>query len=207
MQDAPLDARARARSRRAASSAGSSPIIAAATSAADLALRRSRAGAAGGGAAALDDVAARRRRAPARDALQRRAARSRCRDLDDAELARCFGARARATSRRDDGALLSFFTGAHTHVVLRAKERACLRPHGHILRTGDRLVPDEASLTSTAWMDGVFHSLVTQGHVNINRLLSTMRSLPRPAARARAAHLRRARRAASTCSTCRRRSR
>ena len=51
-----------------------------------------------------------------------------------------------------------------------------LRPHGHILRTGDRLVPDEASLTSTAWMDGVFHSLVTQGHVNINRLLSTTRS-------------------------------
>ena len=51
-----------------------------------------------------------------------------------------------------------------------------LRPHGHMLRTGDGLVPDEASLTTTAWMAGVFHSLVTQGHVSINRFLSTTRS-------------------------------
>ena len=51
-----------------------------------------------------------------------------------------------------------------------------LRPHGHILRTGDHLVPDEASLTSTVWMAGVFHSMVTQGHVSINRFLSTTRS-------------------------------
>lgn len=77
---------------------------------------------------------------------------------------------------RDGDTLLSFFTDAHRHVVLPAKERRCLRPHGHIMRTGDRLAPEEASLTSTAWMDGVFHSLITQGHVNINRVLSTVRS-------------------------------
>ena len=61
-------------------------------------------------------------------------------------------------------------------MVLKAKEGRSLRPHGHIIRTGDRLVPDEASLTSTTWRDGVFHSFITQGHVNINRFLSTARS-------------------------------
>ena len=56
-----------------------------------------------------------------------------------------------------------------------SEPRSCgvLRPHGLIIRTGDRLVPDEASLTSTVWMAGVFHSLATQGHVSINRFLST----------------------------------
>lgn len=71
---------------------------------------------------------------------------------------------------------LSFFTGAARHVVLKAKELRVLRPHGHILRTGSQLVPDEASLTSTVWMGGVFHSMLTQGHVNINRFLSATRS-------------------------------
>ena len=38
------------------------------------------------------------------------------------------------------------------------------------------LTPDEASLTTTVWMAGVFNALLTQGHVSINRLLSTTRS-------------------------------
>ena len=93
-------------------------------------------------------------------------------DLSDADIEREFGTDLRERER-EDGRTLSFFTGADRHVVLRAKELSVLRPHGHILRTGNELVPDEASLTSTVWMAGVFHSLVTQGHVNINRLLST----------------------------------
>ncbi|KQW42813.1 MULTISPECIES: hypothetical protein [unclassified Roseateles] len=76
-----------------------------------------------------------------------------------------------------DGRLLSFFTDDASHVVLRAKELVVQRPHGHILRSGDHLVPDEGALTSTCWMGGVFHSMLTQGHVSINRLLSTQRSL------------------------------
>jgi cellobiose phosphorylase len=95
--------------------------------------------------------------------------------LDEAELHALYPGAWREVERRD-GALLSFFTDAQRHVVLPAKERASLRPTGQIVRTGDRLEPDEASLTSTVWMDGVFHSLVTQGHVNINRTLSTVRS-------------------------------
>lgn len=75
-----------------------------------------------------------------------------------------------------EGALVSFFTGPRTHVVLKQKEWLVLRPHGHLLRTGGLFEPDEAVMTSTVWMDGVFHSMVTQGHVSINRFLSTTHS-------------------------------
>jgi cellobiose phosphorylase len=93
-------------------------------------------------------------------------------ELDDARLDACFGGERRA-QEREDGRVLSFFHGECAHVVLPAKERASLRPHGQILRTGAALVPDESALTSTVWMGGVFHSMLTQGHVSINRLLST----------------------------------
>lgn len=96
-------------------------------------------------------------------------------ELTENEINDLFGTE-RREEEREQGRLLSFFTGSHGHVVLKTKELTTLRPHGHILRTGDRLVPDEASLTSTVWMAGVFHSMVTQGHVSINRFLSTARS-------------------------------
>ena len=90
-------------------------------------------------------------------------------------LTRHFGAD-RLAAEEEGGELLSFFRADGAHVVLPAKERASLRPHGQILRTGDQLVPDEASLTTTVWMGGVFHSMLTQGHVSINRFLSTTHS-------------------------------
>ena len=93
-------------------------------------------------------------------------------ELTDQESTRLFGAERRHLEQKG-GRNLSFFTGESSHVVLRAKELVVLRPHGHILRTGSSLTPDEAALTSTAWMGGVFHSMVTQGHVSINRFLST----------------------------------
>jgi cellobiose phosphorylase len=93
-------------------------------------------------------------------------------ELTEAEIADLFG-RERREEEQEDGKVLSFFTGANRHVVLKAKELKVLRPHGQILRTGYRLVPDEASLTSTTWMGGVFNSMVTQGHVSINRFLSS----------------------------------
>jgi cellobiose phosphorylase len=96
-------------------------------------------------------------------------------DLSEAELPELFGTEWRQVER-DNDRLLSFFTGVHRHVVLKAKELSVLRPHGHIVRTGHGLTPDEASLTSTMWMAGVFHSMLTQGHVSINRFLSTTRS-------------------------------
>ena len=83
-------------------------------------------------------------------------------DLTDSEVADLFGKDLRNVER-ENGCTLSFFTGANRHVVLKAKELKVLRPHGHIIRSGGHLVPDEASLTSTTWMAGVFNSLVTQG--------------------------------------------
>ncbi|MDB5972273.1 MAG: uncharacterized protein JWQ90_4723 [Hydrocarboniphaga sp.] len=101
-------------------------------------------------------------------------------DLDEAALNASFPAPWRHEESGDSGQLLSFFHGtvrdAGGHVVMPAKELNTLRPHGHLLRTGQHLTPDESALTSTAWMSGVFHSLLTQGHVSINRLLSTMHS-------------------------------
>jgi cellobiose phosphorylase len=96
-------------------------------------------------------------------------------DLADDEITELFGKRRRHVER-ENGSMLSFFTASGAHVVLEAKDLRVLRPHGHIIRSGDHLVPDEASLTSTTWMAGVFHSMITQGHVNINRFLSTTRS-------------------------------
>jgi cellobiose phosphorylase len=96
-------------------------------------------------------------------------------DLDRAQIDAHFGAQRRHEEREGD-TLLSFFAGERTHVVLRAKELVVLRPHGQILRTGRSLIVDETALTSTVWMAGVFHSMLTQGHVSINRLLSTVRS-------------------------------
>ena len=95
--------------------------------------------------------------------------------LEEDELVRLAG-EGRQHAEWDGQTLLSFFADDGSHVVTSAKQGAVLRPHGHVMRTGTALVPDEGSLTTTAWMAGAFHSQVTQGHVSRNRLLSTRRS-------------------------------
>ncbi|HEV2703293.1 MAG TPA: hypothetical protein VGV09_16825 [Steroidobacteraceae bacterium] len=97
-------------------------------------------------------------------------------DLSTAALESLFEGPWRHLEVAESGEALSFFCGADRHVVLRAKELRVLRPHGHLLRSGRHTTPDETSLTSTAWMSGVFHSMLTQGHVSINRMLSTVHS-------------------------------
>lgn len=87
-----------------------------------------------------------------------------------------FGTECFEIEQDQKGAFLSFFTQERHHVVLKEKEYRVLRPHGHLLRTGNTLYPEETALTSTVWMGGVFHSLLTQGHVHINRLFSTVHS-------------------------------
>ena len=96
-------------------------------------------------------------------------------ELNEAEICGFFGTDQRHAEHQD-GKLLSFFTARGSHVVFREKELKVLRPHGHLLRSGRSLTPDESAMTSTAWMGGVFHSMVTQGHVSINRFLSTCHS-------------------------------
>ena len=97
-------------------------------------------------------------------------------DLDTDTLRAMFGSQWRHEELDERGEHLSFFHGDDRHVALRAKELRVQRPHGHLLRTGRHLTPDETALTSTAWMSGVFHSMLTQGHVSINRFLSTTHS-------------------------------
>lgn len=99
-----------------------------------------------------------------------------CLDLDARATEELFGIDRRHEELDEHGHLLSFFHGTDRHVVLRAKELRVQRPHGHLLRTGKHATPDETALTSTTWMSGVFHSMLTQGHVSINRCLSTVRS-------------------------------
>lgn len=98
------------------------------------------------------------------------------RDMELRDIESRFCGQRRHEEFDEDGSLLSFFYDEQRHVVLRAKELQVLRPHGHLLRTGTQAAVDETAMTSTAWMSGVFHSMVTQGHVSFNRLLSTARS-------------------------------
>ena len=97
-------------------------------------------------------------------------------DPDVDALRRLFPPPWRHEETDERGNRLAFFHAADSHVVLRAKELRVLRPHGQLLRTGRHLTPDESALTSTAWMSGVFHSMLAQGHVSINRFLSANRS-------------------------------
>lgn len=98
----------------------------------------------------------------------------RARDLTDVEVAERWPAPWRLVERADDGTLLSFFAGSE-HVVTQAKERVVLRPHGTILRTGDRAEPDPEGLTVTAWMTGSPLAYLTRGNVTTGRVLTTVR--------------------------------
>ena len=98
-----------------------------------------------------------------------------CTPLDDEQLVELAG-EGRQHAEWDGETLLSFFADDGSHVVTSAKQAAVLRPHGHVMRTGTALLPDEGSLTTTAWMAGTFHSQVTEGHASLNRMLSTRRS-------------------------------
>jgi cellobiose phosphorylase len=72
--------------------------------------------------------------------------------------------------------LVSFFYDENRHVMLRWKEILVDRPHGHIMHTRSRLVPDEAIMSTTAFAYGVFNSHITQGNTNFNTILSVCNS-------------------------------
>ena len=76
---------------------------------------------------------------------------------------------------RENGRLLSFF--ADEAATSRSRPRKSRR-YGPMAtscaRAADR--SDKAALTSTVWMSGVFNSMLTQGHVGVNRFWSTTHS-------------------------------
>ncbi|WP_225442644.1 GH36-type glycosyl hydrolase domain-containing protein [Paenibacillus lycopersici] len=76
----------------------------------------------------------------------------------------------------DGDVLLSFFTPAYEHIVLKEKELRVERPHGHILMTGgnDRL--NDQVLTTTAYMYGMFNSQLVVGNTSFNKMISNARS-------------------------------
>lgn len=76
-----------------------------------------------------------------------------------------------------DGQEVSWFTATGAHVVTARKQSAVLRPHGQLLRPLRRLLPGEADVTSTVWMDGSFCSHLTLGHVDLGRVLSAREDL------------------------------
>lgn len=92
-------------------------------------------------------------------------------DLREDELTRFFGEE-RRHAEVVDGQLLSFFSGTHAHVVLKAKEIRTARPHGHILQAQGTLTADESLVSTTCWAFGVFNAHLTQGNTNFNILLS-----------------------------------
>jgi 1,2-beta-oligoglucan phosphorylase len=98
-----------------------------------------------------------------------------CRALTPAEVDELDIAAQPGSTEHDAGVPVTWRTG-RGEVVTAARELAVLRPHGQILRTGDALTPDPASLTTTTWMAGTFHSQVTRGHVGRDPLISGRRS-------------------------------
>lgn len=82
------------------------------------------------------------------------------------------------TSAAPDSELLSFFVPdgmLNRHVVLAAKERATLRRHGHILRSGQNILPDDSIFCATVWMHGVFGAQLVLGNASLHKLTSVSR--------------------------------
>jgi len=74
--------------------------------------------------------------------------------------------------------ILSFFTPGETHsrhIVLRDKERIVVRRHGALLRSGEEMLPSEATLCVTCWMHGVFGAQLTIGNTSFHQLFSISR--------------------------------
>ncbi|MBB3406495.1 cellobiose phosphorylase [Rhizobium sp. BK316] len=96
--------------------------------------------------------------------------------LDDKAIARLYPER--MLDERKGGKLLSFFVaeGAlNRHVVLQEKELLVARRHGAIVRSGQNMLLDDATLASTCWMQGIFAAQLTIGNTSFHKLFSVSR--------------------------------
>lgn len=94
--------------------------------------------------------------------------------LTDAQLQHLFERQTQI--ERIGDATVSFFTDHHHHVVLKAKEVAMERAHGHILLSGMDLNVDQPLLSTTLYMYGIFNSQVVLGNTSMNKLMSNSRN-------------------------------
>ncbi|MDP0499809.1 MAG: hypothetical protein Q7P63_06875 [Verrucomicrobiota bacterium JB022] len=76
----------------------------------------------------------------------------------------------------EQGRVLSFFCDRQTHVATRAKEATILRPHGHVLRSGDHTRLDPGHFGLTCYAAGVFGAQAYLGNPNLARLLPVARN-------------------------------
>ncbi len=95
--------------------------------------------------------------------------------LDEASLAMQVSGQHRHVERHE-GVVQSFFVHEHAHVVTRDKERRTARPTGHVLRTGEGLLPAIDHLCCTCWMRGVFASHVAIGNTSFGKMMPIARS-------------------------------
>lgn len=96
------------------------------------------------------------------------------REPDEADV-RAVAGELTAVEEGPDG-FWSGFAADGTHVVAAAKQRAVLRPHGHVAHWGTGPVATDDGLANTVWMDGVFASQVTSGNASAAPLVSIRRS-------------------------------
>lgn len=77
---------------------------------------------------------------------------------------------------RINGNLASFFTKDYHHVVLKEKETAMERAHGHILLSGTELNVEHPIMSTTVYMYGLFNSQIVLGNTSMNKLMSNSRN-------------------------------
>lgn len=77
---------------------------------------------------------------------------------------------------KDGNQVLSFFTDQYHHVVLKEKEVAMERAHGHILLSGTDLTVDRPLMSTTTYMYGIFNSQIVLGNTSMNKLMSNSRN-------------------------------
>ncbi|HUG12561.1 MAG TPA: hypothetical protein VMM36_16210 [Opitutaceae bacterium] len=92
------------------------------------------------------------------------------------EIAEWFPGEQRHAERDAADQLLSFFHGAHTHIVTREKEAQIARPHGHLLRSGDSSWIDDRQFGVTCYASGIFAAQAYIGNSSLTRLLSVVRN-------------------------------
>jgi len=96
-------------------------------------------------------------------------------DFDESDIRKHFPGDLRH-EEFDGGQRLSFFFGDDSgHVALKSKEMALVRPHGHIMRSGQGLSPDAEVMSCTCYAAGVFASQMALGNTVFGKFLSTAR--------------------------------
>jgi cellobiose phosphorylase len=96
--------------------------------------------------------------------------------LEPDDLARRY--KERSHDELANGDILSFFTPDpphNRHVALRAKEQLMTRRHGALIRSGQAILSDGATLSATCWMHGVFAAQLTIGNTSFHKLFSVSR--------------------------------